>query len=108
MPKNDKKNSSLVDLDDNIVRDAIQKTLGRQYTDEEIENMALDLASESPEFLELERIYEQGLGSYPFADHEVFVPVDEEGDEIIPSDIEVLKYLSSQFVRRVIVVFDLG
>ena len=30
MPKNDKKNSSLVDLDDNIVRDAIQKTLGRQ------------------------------------------------------------------------------
>ena len=61
MPKNDKKNSSLVDLDDNIVRDAIQKTLGRQYTDEEIENMALDLASESPEFLELERIYEQGL-----------------------------------------------
>ncbi len=108
MPKNDKKSSSLVDLDDNIVRDAIQKTLGRQYTDEEIENMALDLASESPEFLELERIYEQGLGSYPFADHEVFVPVDEEGDAIIPSDIEVLKYLSSQFVRREMVFFELG
>ena len=107
MTKNDRENFSLVDLDDNFVRDAIQETLGRQYTDEEIEDMALDLASESPEFLELERLYEQGLGNYPFADHEVFVPVDEEGNKIIPSDIDVLKHLSSQFVRREMVFFEL-
>lgn len=107
MPKNDKDNFNLVDLDDGFVRAAIEETIGRQYTDEEIEDIALDQASETPEFQEMEQLHAQGLGNYPFKGHDVFVPVDDEGNEIIPSDIDALKYLSSQFVRREMVFFEL-
>ena len=107
MPKNDKDNFNLVDLDDGFVRAAIEETIGRQYTDEEIEDIALDQASETPEFQKVERLHAQRLGNYPFKGHDIFVPVDDEDNEIVPSDIDALKYLSSQFVRREMVFFEL-
>ena len=107
MTKNEKDDFRLVDLDDDFVREAIQATIGPQYTDDEIEDMAHDLASKSAEFQEMEQFQEQGLGNYPFAGREVFVPVDEEGNEVMPTDIDVLKYLSAQFVRREMAFFEL-
>ncbi|WP_391480687.1 primase-helicase family protein [Nereida sp. NH-UV-3] len=107
MPKKEKDNFSLVDLDDGFVRAAIEETVGRSYTDEEIENIALDQASESSEFREIEQLHAQGLENYPFKGQDVFIPVDDQGNEIIPSDIDVLKHLSAQFVRREMVFFEL-
>lgn len=107
MPKKEKDNFSLVDLDDSFVRAAIEETVGRPYTDEEIENIALDQASESSEFQEIEQLHAQGLENYPFKGQDVFTPIDDQGNEIIPSDIDVLKHLSAQFVRREMVFFEL-
>jgi hypothetical protein len=107
MTKTKKNRVSLVDLDEDYIQEAVKETIGRQYTDEEIEDLTLDLASESPEFLEMEQRHAQGLWNYPFKGQEVFVPVDDEGNEIIPSNIDVLKYLSTQFVRREMAFFEL-
>ena len=103
----DKDDFRPLDLDDELVRAAIQDTLGRELSDEEIEDMALDDAAESAGFLELEARQSQGLFNYPFKDEEVVVPVDEDGNEIVHSDIDVLRYLSSQFVRREFVFFEI-
>ena len=40
------------------------------------------------------------MWNYPFEGTDVFARVDEEGNEIIPTDIEVIKYLCSNIVRR--------
>tara|TARA_B110000008_G_scaffold272694_1_gene305798 strand:- start:929 stop:2590 length:1662 start_codon:yes stop_codon:yes gene_type:complete len=107
MSNNKKDDFNPIDLDDELVRAAIQDTLGRQLSDEEIENIALEEASESTGFLELEERQAQGLGNYPFKDNEVFVQVDEDGNEIVHTDTDVLRYLSSQFVRRELVFFEI-
>ena len=39
-----------IDLDDDLVRQAILETQGREYTDEEIEELALEAAEQSEEF----------------------------------------------------------
>ena len=106
MSKNVKDEFNLVDLDEVFVEAAVQETLGRQLTDEELEDISLDLASQSEKFLELEKQYAQRLWNYPFKDGDVFVPVDENGDEIVATDIDVLKYLSARFVRREMVFFE--
>ena len=100
MTKPDDEDFSPIDLDDDLVRYAILQTQGREYTDEEIEELALEAAEQSEEFKEIEARQVQGLWNYPFEGADVFVRVDEEGNEIIPTDIEVIKYLCSNIVRR--------
>ena len=41
---------SPIDLEDDLVRDAILETTGREYTDAEIEELALEAAEQSEEF----------------------------------------------------------
>ena len=91
---------SLIDLDDDLLSDAIVSTNGREYTDEEVEDLALLAFEQSQEFKELEEREAQGLWNYPFQGSDILVPVDENGEEIIPTDIQVLKFLSSKLVRR--------
>ena len=94
-------------MDDELIRAAIQDTIGRELSDDEIEEIALEQAETSSKFIELERRQNQGLLNYPFDDEEVFTPVDADGNEIVHSDIDVLRYLSSQFVRREFVFFEI-
>ena len=98
MTKPDDEDFSPIDLDDDLVRQAHKHR--DEYTDEEIEELALEVAEQSEEFKELEARQAQGLWNYPFEGADVFVRVDEEGNEIIPTDIEVIKYLCSNIVRR--------
>jgi len=106
--RNNKNNDfNPIDLDDELIRAAIQDTIGRELSDDEIEEIALEQAETSSKFIELERRQNQGLLNYPFDDEEVFTPVDADGNEIVHSDIDVLRYLSSQFVRREFVFFEI-
>ena len=41
---------SPIDLEDDLVREAILETTGREYTDAEIEELALEAAEQSEEF----------------------------------------------------------
>jgi len=82
----DEDDFSPIDLDDDLVRQAILETQGREYTDEEIEELALEAAEQSEEFKELEARQAQGLWNYPFEGADVFLAVDEDGNEIIPTD----------------------
>lgn len=107
MTKNIEDEFSLVDIDETFIRAAIEETPGHQYTDEELDDIGLDLAADSKAFRELELQQKQGLGNYPFDGNDVFVPVDADGVEIVTSDIDVLKYLSAEFVRREMVFFEL-
>ena len=93
-------NFNPIDLDDELIAAAIKQTVGREYTDEEIEHFALEQADETPDFLQYEEQITAGLGNYPFTDEEVFHRVDENGNEIIPSDTEVIRFLAARFVRR--------
>ena len=53
MTRPDDEDFSPIDLDDDLVRQAILETQGREYTDEEIEELALEAAEQSEEFKEL-------------------------------------------------------
>ena len=107
MTKPDEDDFSPIDLDDDLVRQAILETQGREYTDEEIEELALAAAEQSEEFKELEARQAQGLWNYPFEGADVFLAVDEDGNEIIPTDLDVIKYLSSNIVRRELSFFEI-
>lgn len=98
---------SLIDLDDDLLSDAIVSTNGREYTDEEVEDLALLAFEQSQEFKELEEREAQGLWNYPFQGSDILVPVDENGEEIIPTDVQVLKFLSSKLVRRELAFFEI-
>ena len=98
---------SPIDLDDDLVRQAILETQGREYTDEETEELASAAAEQSAEFKELEARQAQGLWNYPFEGADVFLAVDEDGNEIIPTDLDVIKYLSSNIVRRELSFFEI-
>lgn len=80
----------------------------RDLTEEEIEELALEAAEQSKEFKEIEARQAQGLWNYPFEGVEVFVRVDEDGNEIIPTDIEVIEYLCRNIVRRERNFFELN
>ena len=72
----------------------------QDLTEEEIEELALEAAEQSKEFKEIEARQAQGLWNYPFEGVEVFVRVDEDGNEIIPTYTEVIEYLCRNIVRR--------
>ena len=78
MTKPDEDDFSPIDLDDDLVRQAILETQGREYTDEEIEELALEAAEQSEEFKKLESRQDQGLWNYPFEGADVFFAVDED------------------------------
>ena len=61
MTRPDEDDFSPIDLDDDLVRHVILETQGREYTDEEIEELALEAAEQSEEFKELEARQAQGL-----------------------------------------------
>ena len=107
MTRPDDEDFSPIDLDDDLVRQAILQTQGREYTDEEIEELALEAAEQSEEFKELEARQAQGLWNYPFEGADVFLAVDEYGDEIIPTDLDVIKYLCRNIVRRELSFFEI-
>jgi hypothetical protein len=54
MTRPDDEDFSSIDLDDDIVRQAILETQGREYTDEEVGELALEAAEHSGEFNQLE------------------------------------------------------
>lgn len=49
----------------------------------------------------------QGLWNNPLKGADVFVPVDKQGKEITPTDVQVLKYLLSKLVRRKLAFFEI-
>lgn len=101
------KDFSLIDFDDELIKAAVKETLGRDLSDDEIESAALDQASASQSFMEMERRQAQGLWNYPFEGEEVFVALDKEGNEVVPTDIGALKFLSASFVRREMAYFEI-
>jgi hypothetical protein len=107
MTRPDDEDFSPIDLDDDLVRQAILQTQGREYTDEEIEELALEAAEQLEEFKELEARQAQGLWNYPFEGADVFLAVDEYGDAIIPTDLDVIKYLCRNIVRRELSFFEI-
>ena len=76
------------------------QNLQQDLSEDEIEELALEAAEQSAEFKEIEARQAQGLWNYPFEGAEVFVRVDEGGNEISPTDIDVIKYLCRSIVRR--------
>ena len=98
MGEKEKTNFSLTGIEDDLIKAAVQETIGREHTEEELELLGLEVAENSPEFAILEQRQKQGLWNYPFDGSEVFSPLDENGDKIIPtqSDKVDLKKLISE------------
>ena len=95
MGEKEKTNFSLTGIEDDLIKAAVQETIGREHTEEELELLGLEVAENSPEFAILEQRQKQGLWNYPLDGSEVFSPLDENGDEIIPTDIEILRFCLS-------------
>lgn len=108
MGEKEKTNFSLTGIKDDLIKAAVQKTIGREHTEEELELLGLEVAENSPEFAILEQRQKQGLWNYPFDGSEVFSPLDENGDEIIPTDIEILRFVAAKFVKREMNFFELA
>jgi hypothetical protein len=108
MDEKEKTNFSLTGIEDDLIKAAVQETIGREHTEEELELLGLEVAENSPEFAILEQRQKQGLWNYPFDGSEVFSPLDENGDEIIPTDIEILRFVAAKFVKREMNFFELA
>ena len=107
MGEKEKTNFSLTGIEDDLIKAAVQETIGREHTEEELELLGLEVAENSPEFAILEQHQKQGLWNYPFDGSEVFSPLDENGDEIIPTDIEILRFVAAKFVKREMNFFEI-
>ena len=71
MSKDKDENFSLIDLDDSILKSAIIETTGRELTEEEIEDIALEQMETDEGFLLAEKRIAQGLANFPFDGNEV-------------------------------------
>lgn len=105
----DKKDFSLIDLDNELVRAAVDETVPQTLSEEEFEQAFEDAALENPppEFEMLERHIAQGLGDYPFDPTDVFRKLDVNGDPIEFDPIEVVREASQWFVRQEARFFDI-
>ena len=82
MSKDKDEDFSLIDLDHDIVKSAVIKTIDRELTNEEIEDLALSQMETDEGFILEEKRMAQGLSNFPFEGSDVFVPLDEDGNEI--------------------------
>ena len=94
MSKDKDENFSLIDLDDSILKSAIIETTGRELTEEEIEDIALEQMETDEGFLFAEKRIAQGLANFPFDGNEVFAKLDEHGNEITHNLMDVLRIVS--------------
>lgn len=58
-----------------------------------------------PEFILSEQRAEQGLANFPFDKQTIFKRLDENGTPIVLTDIDVLREVSTWFVRRELAFF---
>ena len=65
MGEKEKTNFSLTGIEDDLIKAAVQETIGREHTEEELELLGLEAAENSPEFAILEQRQKQGLWNYP-------------------------------------------
>ena len=61
MDEKEKTNFSLTGIEDDLIKAAVQETIGREHTEEELELLGLEAAENSPEFAILEQRQKQGL-----------------------------------------------
>ena len=108
MSKDKDENFSLIDLDDSILKSAIIETTGRELTEEEIEDIALEQMETDEGFLLAEKRIAQGLANFPFDGNEVFAKLDEHGNEITHNLLDVLRIVSGWYVRREFGYFDIN
>ena len=103
-----KKEFPLVDLDNDLVRAAVAITVPEPLSDEEFERAFEDAALENPppEYDQIERRIQQGLGEYPFDKDDIFYKLDENGDRMEFEPIEIVEEVSQWFVRQEMRFFD--
>jgi len=65
MDEKEKTNFSLTGIEDDLIKAAVQETIGREHTEEELELLGLEAAENSPEFAILEQRQKQGLLTTP-------------------------------------------
>ena len=94
MSKDKDEDFSLIDLDHDIVKSAVIKTIDRELTDEEIEDLALSQMETDEGFILEEKRMAQGLSNFPFEGSDVFVPLDEDRNEITHNLKDLLRIAS--------------
>ena len=108
MSKDKDEDFSLIDLDHDIVKSAVIKTIDRELTDEEIEDLALSQMETDEGFILEEKRMAQGLSNFPFEGSDVFVPLDEDGNEITHNLKDLLRIASGWYVRKEFGYYDIN
>ncbi|MDB3911642.1 hypothetical protein N9381_07610 [Paracoccaceae bacterium] len=107
MSKDKDEDFSLIDLDHDIVKSAVIKTIDRELTNEEIEDLALSQMETDEGFILEEKRMAQGLSNFPFEGSDVFVPLDEDGNEITHNLKDLLRIASGWYVRKEFGYYDI-